>query len=160
MNSNELRERANRLHEISMDYLGVNHERYAELARMATELYAIAEERDPLKPEPGWYAVLVLDITGERWMVGYFDGRALYKSESNAITDAPLVGKEYIYEYRRILGPRQLAVELPPVSEWSDQAHTMQIQYVPRDVDGFPFGAVTVMEITRNQAERMEADDE
>jgi hypothetical protein len=134
---------------------------------MGSDLLKLRNELDPPKSKPGWYAVHVLDIAGERWMVGYFNGHALYRNKEAVDMELPLVGSQYIHEYRRILGPWQMAIDRPHTDVWPIEplkrkiAARASLVWHFFDSDGACFSQITAKHgsITYAEAKRMETED-
>ena len=122
------------------------------------ELQHLANELDPPKPEPGaavWYW-LDEDDGPHIGVVEENTARSWARTQWGGFADLD----ECRWEPARILGPRQVAVDIPPTSEWWSSWDYVDIQYVPRDRVRYPFGAVTLYTLTREEAGRMEAEDD
>lgn len=120
-----------------------------EIEYIATEY---ADRLDPPKPKQGWYAV---KISQGMWNVGYWTGFELCRSN----TDLTPIEHRQIQEFRPLLGSRQVAVDIPLVSNWPDKAERLEItmEYWPYNTDVQPW---TETEITRKEAKRMENENE
>jgi hypothetical protein len=143
-------------------------ERLRDIANNAAdadvELRLLADELDPPKPELKTGIFVYWRFLGESvWDRGFSiedggetviiikDGTTVYLSQVE-------------WKPARILGPRQVAVDIPPVVEWSYRADKVEIvaNYLERDSEGY-FAIISASELptlasfTRAEAERMEA---
>jgi len=117
----------------------------------AAVLESTAYELDPPKPEPGtvvWWKFPQM----RKWEIARIHqaGNTLpgiYDLRGNFVPMGDLQWKP-----ARILGPRQVAVDVPPVSEWPEDVTWIAVDWVSVD------GHVRTMQelIHREEAERME----
>jgi hypothetical protein len=81
----------------------------------------------------------------------YSDDDVILLSEDDGFTFEQI----HTWKPARVLGPRQVAVDVPPVEEWRDSAKEMWLAWCDvTDEHSQPFV------ITRAEAERMEASDD
>jgi hypothetical protein len=130
-------------------------ERLRDIANNAAdadvELRLLADELDPPKPEPG--TVVLWRMDGGEWQTGIV-------SVHMQIFDADLDAYEF-YEVQwkpaRILGPRQVAVDVPPIKYWDPMVESFGVYTEYEDISDPSYYAHV---ISREEAERMEASDE
>lgn len=123
------------------------------------ELNKIADELDPPKPKHGkpiWFQ----QKPGGPWEFGmshidtnYSDDEVVLLSTDDGFTFEEI----HAWKPARILGPRQVAVDVPPVAEWPEWANQIVAAY--RNSGSGQNGIVTDI-ITRTKAERMEERDD
>lgn len=117
-----------------------------------TTINSLADELDPPKPEPGtvvWYLALWDDV----WHMGIVEenDRGYARTQWGGVVDLD----EIEWKPARILRPRQVAVDVPPLSEWPKGSLVMEAAITGGERD------IWVAElITRQEAKRMEERDE
>jgi hypothetical protein len=121
------------------------------------ELRMLADELDPPKPEPGksiWFQQRI----GGPWEFGishidadYSDDEVILVSANDGFTFEQI----HTWKPARVLGPRQVAVDVLPVEEWPRNATYIGVYY---ENDS---GLISpICDIPRTEAERMEASDD
>jgi hypothetical protein len=106
-------------------------------------ILALADELDPLYPEPG--TVVVRD--GVYGLMFDKDGLVYCVEEGSGAVSGYIHG----WKPARILAPDEVAIKVPPVSEWPEES--TKIGWYFADGSAFVHGDI----ITRAEAERMEA---
>jgi hypothetical protein len=127
--------------------------RHAEKMTGATlgSMWAVADELDPPRPRPGM-AVWWRKGDDDQWRLGFANPSGIYRySTMHSMMFEPFDDIEY--KPARILADDEVAVKVPPVSEWPQYAKELFAMY--DDDDGVPF---TI--ITRAEAEAREVGDE
>jgi hypothetical protein len=113
------------------------------------DLRQLRDELDPPNPGPG--TVVLWRMDGGEWQTGIV-------SAHMQIVDAGLDDYEfYEVEWKpaRILGPRQVSIDVPPIENWPRDATHIGLYYENGGRLISPLG-----DITRHEAERMEAGDD
>jgi hypothetical protein len=114
------------------------------------ELSSLANELDPPRPEPGtvvWWQVRC-DEPLALGFVGY-DER-VYAKDGTSYPIYSLI----VIKPARILAPDEVAIKVPPVSEWPETSDCLEACFYSWPKNGLKTG-LTI--ITRAEAERMEA---
>jgi hypothetical protein len=115
--------------------------------RPDSEINEIADELDPPNPKPGTPIVWRWRHLHE-WRHGIIEDGGWTRTSDGL----PLQLDQVQWEPARMLGPRQVPVDVPPVEEWRYSAITMTLKWV--DYTGL---YDVVHEITRAEAKQMEA---
>lgn len=119
------KEIAERLREIA----GYDKPPHRQTRRELTEL---ADTLDPPKPEPGtvvwWRYSTPEDATSWRLGAVHTDGQ-IYAFDSTA----PRLWNHIDYKPARILAPGEVAVTVPPVSEWPAWAECIEWRFIGND---------------------------
>ena len=118
------------------------------------ELRLLADELDPPKPEPGlvWYT----PRNANNWRLGWWNGTKVRDVEEGYLMAN--IQDDLRIKPARILGPRQVAVDVKPVSEWNSGTNAIELWMY--EINPHYPNSRTLKTITREEAERMEEPDE
>jgi len=120
------------------------------------ELHGVADELDPPKPEPGTKIWVRFDSHElDEWELGEVtqSGVLLF---GVSVANSPKWEEVEELKPAHILGPRQVAFDVPPVDEWPTRASSIKFVY---ETEYIGAGYISTA-ITRAEAERMEEHDD
>jgi len=110
----------------------------------------LADELDPPRPEPGTVVLYALPKSDD-WCAGWWTGKSVFDFASQLHLDP----SNLRIKPARILADDEVAVKVPPVSEWPENAGQVLAMYAT--VTSARVAPLTQI-ITRAEAEHMEAE--